>query len=229
MADPLMIVAPIAHGASLRERVEQALSGAIQSGVMPPGQVYSVPTLSKMFEVSATPVREAMINLEKRGFVEILRNKGFRISVMTERDLREIVDVRLMLEPPAIVDAARLFPLDREAEFRTMAQNIVDAAESEDLVAYLAADSAFHLELLRLAGNSRLVGVVAELRQQTRMAGLAEIIGTRELASWAEEHQRLLDLLVAGDGEGARQLLVSHITHILRQWRSPDTAPSYKV
>ncbi len=221
MADPLLNVEPIEHGISLRDRVEQALSGAIQTGAMPPGRVYSAPALSKMFNVSATPVREAMLNLEKRGFVEILRNKGFRVSAMSKADLEEIVDVRLMLEPPSMIRAAEVFPKEREAEFRRLAQEIIDAAATADLVEYLKADGHFHLEILRLLGNERLLDVVSQLRQQTRIVGLTDILGTQELKAWGDEHQQLIDLLVAGDGEGARDLLVPHIRHIVRLWKPP--------
>ncbi len=219
MAEILAHVVPIEHGASLRDRVEEALSWAIQSGAMPPGQVYSAPSLSKMFNVSATPVREAMLNLEKRGFVEILRNKGFRVTEMSKAALQEIVNVRLMLEPPSMVTAAAVFPKKREKEFRKLAQAVIDAVTKGDLPEYLAADSAFHLEILRLLGNDRLVGVVSDLRQQTRIVGLGDILGTHELDAWGQEHQTLVDLLVAGDGKGAEALLIPHITHILGLWK----------
>src|SRR6188472_1730558 len=64
--------------ASLRDRISKSLSAAITSGELAPGTLVSVPTLASQFDVSATPVREAMLDLEQRGFVEPVRNKGFR-------------------------------------------------------------------------------------------------------------------------------------------------------
>src|SRR5690606_8605969 len=58
---------PIRPSQSLRDRVESTLAAAIISGEMPPGELYSAPVLAARFQVSATPVREAMLNLEKRG------------------------------------------------------------------------------------------------------------------------------------------------------------------
>lgn len=212
-------VTPIVHGLSLRDRVEQALSAAIASGEMPPGQVYSAPALSQLFNVSATPVREAMLNLEKRGFVEILRNKGFRVTEVGREELREIVDVRLMLEPPSMRRLASQFPHDREAEFRLMAREIVDGAAADDLARYLQADNRFHLGLLGLLGNNRLVETVSQLRAQTRIIGLADILNTEELEGWAAEHEELVDLLAAGDGAGAEALLIPHIEHVVKLWK----------
>ncbi|RFA14123.1 GntR family transcriptional regulator [Subtercola boreus] len=208
----------IPQSSSLRAEVERALSVAIISGELEPGRVVSVPDLASQFGVSATPVREAMLDLQKRGFVESVRNKGFRITSLGEEDLREIVQVRRWLEVPAMRIAAEAFPNERLAEFREMAEQIIRSAAAADFAAYLAADSRFHLELIALTGNRRLVGLVAELRSQTRMVGLAELKGTRELELSAVEHHELLDLLVAGDSEAAEKLLHAHIGHVLGWW-----------
>ncbi|MHB9856972.1 GntR family transcriptional regulator [Streptomyces sp. YIM S03343] len=215
---PIDAVRPMKPAASLRERVEQAIAAAIVSGEMPPGQLYSAPTLAARFEVSATPVREAMLNLEKRGFVETVRNKGFRVTGVSERELREIVEVRCMLEPPALRDLASRFDGARTPALRGLADAIVDGARRGELGAYLAADTAFHLALLEMHGNTRLTRIAAELRSQTRLTGLAELVGTRELIESAEEHHALLDLLCAGDGAAAEALTARHIGHVLGWW-----------
>ena len=76
--------------ASLRARVESSLASAIISGELEPGTMVSVPVLAAQFEVSITPVREAMLNLEDRGFVESVKNKGFKVTEVSARDLHEI-------------------------------------------------------------------------------------------------------------------------------------------
>jgi DNA-binding GntR family transcriptional regulator len=64
---------------SLREQVSHALRAALIAGELRPGVVYSAPVLAAGFGVSATPVREAMLDLAKEGLVEVVRNKGFRV------------------------------------------------------------------------------------------------------------------------------------------------------
>ncbi len=66
--------------ASLRDERECAVAAAIISGELVAGTLVSVPGLANQFGVSATPVREAMLDLEKRGFVETVRNRGFRTA-----------------------------------------------------------------------------------------------------------------------------------------------------
>lgn len=204
--------------ASLREHVEKALSAAIISGELAPGTLVSVPTLATQFGVSATPVREAILDLEKRGFVESVRNKGFRVTQVEEADLVEIVQVRQMLEVPAMAGVTLDFPHDRMPEFRKLADQIVLAVQRSDLPAYLAADLAFHLRLLELTGNRRLVNVVAEMRSQTRMVGLATMIGTDQLAESANEHHRLLDLMASGHVDDVQELMRRHVGHVLGWW-----------
>jgi DNA-binding GntR family transcriptional regulator len=208
----------LAPASSLRERVETEIAAAIVSGQMAPGELFSAPTLAVRFGVSATPVREAMLNLEKRGLIEVLRNKGFRVSAVSEDDLRAIVDVRQLLEVPAARRVCGRLCATDLAHLRALADEIVTTAASGDLASYLAADTTFHLTLLDLAGNPRLTAVVAELRSQTRLVGLAGLVATEQLRASAAEHARLLDLMEEGDDGGAARLLHVHIGHALGWW-----------
>lgn len=203
---------------SLRDSVEESLSAAMVSGELAPGALVSVPTLAARFGVSATPVREAMLDLEKRGFVTSVRNKGFRVTAVSEQDLRDLVQVRRWLEAPAMRIVAQKLPSLAIGPYRILADAIVAAARRADFPEYLAADSAFHLALLDLVENRRLVDVVAELRSQTRMVGLVTMSHSLELEKSSLEHHTLLDLLAAGRGEEAEQLMVTHVGHVVGWW-----------
>jgi DNA-binding GntR family transcriptional regulator len=178
----------------------------------------TAPTLAARFDVSATPVREALLNLEKRGFVEIARNKGFRVTQVSEHDLTQIVQIRQWLEaPPMRLLAGALTPPDL-SRLRAEADAIVISAAASDLPTYLTADTTFHLHLLSLTGNDRLVTLVGDLRQQTRLVGLATMLGSPELAESSAEHLTLLDLLEAGDGAAAEELMRRHLGHVTGWW-----------
>jgi len=185
----------------------------------------SVPSLAERFSVSATPVREALLDLEHRGFVEAIRNKGYRVTEVSEQDLIEVVQLRRWLEVAAIREAAVVFPVAEAERFATLATAIVGYAAQGDLSNYLAADWRFHRALLELTGNHRLVSTVRELRQQSRMVGLRNIVGTPTLLRSAEEHQHLVDLLVDGAAEDAADLLHSHIGHVLGWWSGRPELP----
>lgn len=204
--------------ANLRDRVEKAIAAAIISGQMPPGAVCSVPTLAAQFEVSATPVREAMLNLEKRGFVKTLRNKGYRVTDVDAEKLAQLVAVRQLLEPEALAQVAVAFTPEKCGQAWDLADRIVAGAEARDLDAYLAADHAFHLLLLAQLGNPVLVEIVSDVRERTRLVGLRNLLGTERLSRSAAEHHELLDLLQTHDADGVRALMRRHIGHIAGWW-----------
>lgn len=203
---------------SLRARVGRVLTSAVVSGELGPGTLVTVPTLAVQFAVSATPVREALLELEKRGFVEAVKNKGFRVTEVGAQELADLADVRLMLEPPAMRRLAGALPADRAEEFRGLAVTMTTAVADSDLPTWLGADLRFHLGLTRLLGNPTLVSIVEDLRSRTRLVGLSEMLASRELARSAEEHHELLALLLAGDADGAESLMRTHIGHTVGWW-----------
>lgn len=188
--------------ASLRDRISESLSAAIISGELAPGTLVSVPTLASQFAVSATPVREAMLDLEQRGFVASVRNKGFRVTEVSEQDLREIVELRQLIEAPAMRSLAESFPTESLPQWRLLAQQIVVHAENANLTGFIECDRDFHLGLLDLHGNARLVDMVRELRLQTRMVDLALKTMSEELPESAREHHILLDRGTAQRSKG---------------------------
>jgi DNA-binding GntR family transcriptional regulator len=150
--------------------------------------------------------------------VEPVRNKGFRVSTMSEEDLDQVAAIRELLEPAGVATATTLAsPGDLEA-LRPLAQRIVAAARSGDLTTYLEADRDFHLRLLSLSGNLRLVDVVGRLRAQTRLFGLAPLAERGVLVHSADEHLALLELMAKGDAEAAEALVARHIGHVRGVW-----------
>lgn len=220
----LSAIHPAPQQPSLRAHVERMLSAAIISGELAPGTMLTVPTLAARFDVSATPVREAMLDLEKRGFVEPVRNKGFRVTVVGDEALREIVAVRQLLEPPAMAELARHFPKYELPALEQLVQRIVAGATSGDLHAYLETDHAFHLKLTGMLGNRLLTSIVADLRSRTRLVGLVAMLESQHLEDSAAEHHELLGYLAEGDGEKSRALMHRHIHHALGWWSGKPEA-----
>lgn len=203
---------------SLREQVERTLSSRIVAGEFAPGAVLTVPTLASEFGVSATPVREAMLNLARRGFLSPIRNRGFLVTEVSEDELRELREVRVLLEAPPMRGLAGKLPAETVERLEGLADEIVRAGREGRFEDYLEADTTFHLTLLELTGNRHLVRLVRELRQQTRLVGLVHLAETDALAASSLEHAELVRLLVAGDGEGAEQLMRRHIGHVAGLW-----------
>ncbi|GGV83409.1 GntR family transcriptional regulator [Streptomyces gelaticus] len=206
----------------LRDRVANALRAALIAGELRPGVIYSAPALAADFGVSATPVREAMLDLAREGLVEAVRNKGFRITELTDQDLDDFTELRVMIEVPTVGRIARMGKTEELEALRPLAQAIVAAAAEHDILGYLEADRRFHLELLGLAGNRRLVEEVSNLRKRSRLFGLNRLDETGLLVQSAEEHGQLLDLLIAGEAERAEQCMLGHMSHVRNLWAEED-------
>ncbi|GAA3233618.1 GntR family transcriptional regulator [Actinocorallia longicatena] len=203
---------------NIREKIADALRAALVAGEMRPGVIYSAPVLAERFGVSATPVREAMLDLVKEGLVSVVRNKGFRVTALSERDLDEITELRALIEVPTVAKIAATVPGERVAALRPLAEAIVRAAETGDIVGYIEADQAFHLELLALAGNAHLPGIVRDLRHRSRLYGMARLSEQGGLVASAREHLELLGRIAAGDAEGAAAFMDHHLRHVRGVW-----------
>jgi DNA-binding GntR family transcriptional regulator len=221
MTQPLSI-GPVKR-AALRETVTQSLRAAIISGEMVPGEVYSAPALAAQFGVSATPVREAMMDMCREGLVETLPNKGFRVTAVSDAELDDIAALRRLIEPPTVQQVTPRIPEEAIPELRELAQAIVDHAAAGDLITYTEADRRFHLAILQYSNNQRLVSLVADLRSQTRLYGLAEMAEHGTLAGSAAEHIDLVDLIAARDAEGAGDLMNRHIGRLRAEWAGPSS------
>lgn len=207
---------------SFRERVADALRAALVAGELRPGEVYSAPSLAARFGVSATPVREAMLDLAKEGLVDTVPNKGFRVTAVSDRQLDEYTHIRALIEIPTVVELARTADRVSLEALRPAAREIVTAAVAGDLIAYVEADTRFHLGLLALAGNAHLVEVVADLRKRSRLYGLTALVEAGRLLASAEEHLELLDALLERDAQAVREIMTRHLGHVRGLWASAD-------
>lgn len=203
------------HGSvSLRDEVEYVVGIAITTGELSAGTLISVPSLAIQFCVSATPVREALINLQKRGFLVPVPNKGFRVTEVSPTDIAEIAQLRAWLEVPALGKVAQKFPKGQLSRFRGLADHVLRAVDDGDLAGFVLAEAEFHDELLMLLGNRHLVETVQLLRQRARVVGLAEHMESPEVKLIANEHHRILDLMLDADSAGVEHLMQTHIERL---------------
>lgn len=101
---------------NLREQVLRHVRSEIISGQSGPGKMYSVPTLAADLGMSTTPVREALLELARTGLIEPMRNRGFKVVEPTVDDLRNLFEMRNLLE----VRAAELFALKSRKKRRPL-------------------------------------------------------------------------------------------------------------
>ena len=195
---------------NLRERVERQLRLEILAGTIGPGTVFSVPALSRTLGISTTPVREALLQLTADGLLHPIRNRGFRVVDPTLDELRNLFEVRVQLEASALAKVVRAGPSAAD-DLAAWADEIAKAVVEGDVTAYLAADRAFHENLLSRAGNPILTGIVMKLRDRMRLYGIRSVAGRERQEASVAEHYRIVELVRGSIEADATALMASHI------------------
>ncbi|MYU15745.1 FCD domain-containing protein [Streptomyces sp. SID8361] len=207
--------------AAVRERVTAELRAALISGDLKAGEVYSAPSLAGRLGVSATPVREAMQDLAREGMVEVVRNTGFRVTELSDRELDELAEIRTFIEVPAMGLVAENCVGDvaeRVEELRETARELVRAANTASMVEFMRLDTEFHTAFLALHGNRRLVEEVTQLRYRSRLYRLEALARAGTLEQTTREHEQMVDLALARDRMGMERLMRAHIGHTRGEW-----------
>lgn len=211
--------------ANLRTQIGDTLRALLVTGRMRPGVLYSAPKLAAQFGVSATPVREAMLDLVNEGLVDVVRNKGFRVTALDESELDAMAELRMLIEVHvmgAVAEACEGEIAERVEELRPLTRAINDAALRGDLVAYIEDDTEFHLRFLALHGNEHVVSVVRDLRSRSRLYGLEGLAARGLLAEMCKDHEQMVDAALVRDGDLMRRLMSSHIGRVRSVWAGRD-------
>jgi DNA-binding GntR family transcriptional regulator len=172
-----------------------------------PGSRVSKAQLIDRYGAGEAAVREALSRLGQEQLVQSLPREGYEIAPVTLKQVHDLFETRLVIEPTVArlaagkVDADRLWALD-DAHRR-----LFGAVEREELEAYVAANAAFHLEIARATGNDRLLAVVGSLLDEMERVMLLSYLLRTDLSGVADSHAELVDPLISGDGERAAEVM----------------------
>jgi len=201
---------PTAEAGNLREQTLRRLRSDIITGRIQPGTLLSVPTLASEIGVSTTPVREALLTLERDGLVAPLRNRGFRVEPLSIAQLENLFSLRELVEVHAIVTIARK-GLQDSRELVALADAVGEAVGRGDVTGYLTTDRAFHTALVARADNPLLTQLVLQLRDGMRLYGIDSPEGRQRQQDSVAEHYRLVELAQQGQADEAAALMRHHI------------------
>ncbi len=207
----------------LAEQALSTLRSAVLDGRLRPGELYSVAQLADRLGVSRTPVREALLALERQGLVRFERNRGVRVLESSAHDLDEIFALRLLLECPTARLAAERFDAHDIADLQGLIGEMAAHVDDAEDTAFMAFDRAFHERVLRAAGNRRMLEVVAGLRDFVRFRGVSTVKRGRSMRVILDEHTRILDALRDGDGAGAEAAMRDHLVNTRGVLLATDT------
>jgi DNA-binding GntR family transcriptional regulator len=197
---------------SLSEQVEKALRDEIASGRLKPGQRVPVTSYQDAWNVSVTPLRDAMRSLEAQGFLRVAPRKGVFVADVNETMLHETFGVRIALETMAAELATARVPEDEVGRVRGAYEKAGAAAEAGDREALVVTDRLVHELTAQWCGNERLQRLLAAEDLVIRWAQSVVIGNLPDALERAlPEHLAILDALAARDPAAAHQAMRRHL------------------
>jgi len=227
---------------ALYQEVAERLRQRIFNRELAPGSWIDELKIAAELGISRTPLREALKVLAAEGLVTMKLRRGAYVTEVSEQDLREVYELLALLESDAAAAACHRASAEQMLHLQHLHQQIEAAAQGTAEPAtpastgpaadpsaapspdarphsperFLAANEAFHQQLLQLAGNRWRMQIVADLRKVMKLNRHGSLLRQGRLQESLHEHRALMAALLARDAEQARQLMAEHFSRGLR-------------
>lgn len=205
----------------LREKVYEQLKQMIITLTLPPGQVVNEGDLSEMLNVSKTPVREALTQLQQDRLVELLPRRGYLITHLSLQDIQEIYETRLILEKAATALAAKRASDD---EVNKISRYLSIEFPSEKVPSFydsVKLNIEFHMEIAQASHNERLVWHLERLYIDTQRVQYMDLTRGSSFQAWSRDHEQIIDALQKRDEKLAESVieaaLIDSLNRLLRK------------
>ncbi|MCR5481328.1 MAG: GntR family transcriptional regulator [Clostridia bacterium] len=198
----------------LREIVYEELKRQILTGKIDPGTRMMEVELAEDMGVSRTPIREAIRKLEKEGLVVIEPRKGAYASQISTKDMVDILEVRQTMEGLAAFFAATRMSQEKKeflAEISSSYNEAVKTGNTADMIKY---DTEFHHAIVESSGNKVLLQMIEQLQELVLRFRYIYYDDFRRAEKMPEEHQAILNAIVSGKSEQAREEAYNHIEYL---------------
>ena len=197
----------------LRDVVFNTLRRAILRGELKPGERLMEIQLANKLGVSRTPIREAIRKLELEGLVLMIPRKGAEVAEITEKNLRDVLEVRCALEELGVQLACDRIDKSGVRELHEAADHFRDMLESDDITQIAEADEAFHDVLFKATDNGRLIQLLNNLREQMYRYRIEYLKKKECYPQLLEEHETIIQAIEEHDKKKATDITVQHINN----------------
>lgn len=195
----------------LHDEVAQRLRALIQSGEMKPHERLNETELAKRFGISRTPLREAIKILSSEGLLDILPNRGAQVASISQTEIEDVAEVIAGLEAIAGELLCRNINDDEIAELQNLHYEMRAAYERQDAPTYFARNQQIHEAIMMAARNETLQGIYANLSSRIQRARFTAHKTPEQWADAMKDHDRMLVLINAREGEALGRLLRDHV------------------
>ena len=199
-------------GTTYADTVYDLLLKQFMAGARDAGQPLNIPSIAREFEVSQTPVREALARLEHTGLVTREPLKGYRVApLFSEHELVKLMEARLVIEPAVTLEAARRVTPEFLAELQVTVDDLAAAAKTESFSEHWRADDAFHGWISLQSANPFLDSAYRAIGGQVRRFRLLAKASADTAAIAVTEHAQIIEALAARDADKAADAMRMHI------------------
>ncbi|WAH35182.1 GntR family transcriptional regulator [Alicyclobacillus dauci] len=195
---------------TLTDHIYNDIRNEIISGEFKPGERLKELDLAKRFNVSQTPVREALARLSQEELIQIDRYRGATVSVYTAQDFQNLYDIRIFLELPAIRKAAECITDEQLGFVQSLLEQGELALKAGDRSQFEHVDLEFHKVLTECAENPYLSKMTRS--NQEKLQTIRKVIAVTQIGPKSQrDHELIVDALVARDSKRAESTLRDHI------------------
>lgn len=208
--------------------IHRQLQAAILAMELLPGTALQDKLLSERFQVSRTPVREALIRLAEEGLVEIRPQSGTFVSRIRAEAIPEALDIRIALESMTVTRAAQAASADSMARLDLVLGRQETCADAGDTAGFHEADEAFHETIGAIAGRPSAWRMIRSAKLSIDRARRLTLPVPGRMKQVIQEHRTIRDAVAAGDATAATAAMAHHLS-VLRPdiARLRDAYPSY--
>lgn len=196
---------------TIQNQVYQRLKEEICAGAYAPGQKLQEQALATAYDVSRSPVREALRRLGSEGLVEEIPNRGVFVKTFSRKDIEEIFEVRVMLESRAITHLVPQVMEKAEGQFLELLGQLRSASQAGDLPLYTDLDAQLHRLFVDFCGNSLIGDLYERIDCQTRQFRRYSLLGQKRFSDSMEEHERIIRFLLDGNLPAAKEENYRHL------------------
>jgi DNA-binding GntR family transcriptional regulator len=197
---------------SLADQAYRAVSRWILTRRLAGGQVIVEGRLAERFNISRTPIREALLRLEAEGLLFKQGTGSYTVRRITASEFFQSMRVRALLEPEAAALAAGQIAADRLQALRDEIAGLAGAPLQGE--AHWDADDRLHDLIATASGNLVLARLIRDLRRTTRLLEVVEPLD--RVADDAGEHIAIIEAVAAGDRRAARRAMAGHLRAVER-------------
>jgi len=204
-------IIPISRAKSLKEKAYDKLKELIITGALEPGELQNEMRLAEALKVSRTPVREALLELSREGMVVFVPGKGVEVCKLTTRQIREVFEIRRIIEGYIIKKiASRL----TDADIKEIDRNISNQEKmwrKTERLAFIEYDKQFHLYMASKIGNQQIESILDNLRDQMHFMGIRAVEDGSRMKQVIEEHRAIFSGLKERNPQKAFNALANHL------------------